>query len=59
MKPAKLILQNSQAPGDILMLTAAVRDWQVACGAGKWNRHGHEHSLDLACCAPCQVGLRA
>ncbi len=33
-QPAKLILQNSQAPGDILMLTAAVRDLH-RCHPGK------------------------
>ena len=34
-QPAKLILQNSQAPGDILMLTAAVRDLH-RCHPGKF-----------------------
>ena len=29
-RPIKLILQNHQAPGDILMLTAAVRDLHLA-----------------------------
>lgn len=30
MPPRKLILKNHQAPGDILMLTAAVRDlWRL------------------------------
>ncbi len=34
-RPAKIILQNSQAPGDILMLTAAVRDLH-RCHPGKY-----------------------
>jgi len=34
-QPAKLILQNHQAPGDILMLTAAVRDLH-RCHPGKF-----------------------
>ena len=30
----RVILQTTQSPGDVVMLTAAVREWKRALGAG-------------------------
>ena len=36
MAPEKLILRNFQSPGDIVMLTAAVRDLHRAYPGAEW-----------------------
>ncbi|MEN9285700.1 MAG: hypothetical protein RLZZ179_3193 [Verrucomicrobiota bacterium] len=57
MTIGKLILQNNQAPGDILMLTAAVRDLHRA-HPGKFITDVRTPSPDLWRHNPCITPLR-